>query len=107
MESLRTELTAVAGTKYVHGNIGATIYVASGNTVDWTSGTANVTFSYAVELRDTGTLNITSKSRAIERVLFVGEHGFLLPENQILPSGQETLAGELALLKYIEGHVYG
>ncbi|CAF0843976.1 unnamed protein product [Adineta ricciae] len=82
-------LRAVFGTRYVHGNIGATIYVASGNTVDWTSGTANITFSYAVELRDTG------------------EYGFLLPENQILPSGQETLAGELALLKYIEGHVYG
>ena len=44
----------IIGTQYVHGNIGATIYVASGNTVDWTSGTANVTFSYAVELRDTG-----------------------------------------------------
>ena len=38
---------------------------------------------------------------------YIGEYGFLLPENQILPSGQETLAGELALLKYIEGHVYG
>jgi hypothetical protein len=36
----------------------------------------------------------------------VGEFGFLLPEDQIIPSGQETLAGELALLKYIEGHVY-
>ncbi|CAF1432857.1 unnamed protein product [Adineta steineri] len=81
-------LAAVFGTKYIHGNIGATIYVASGNTVDWTSGTANITFSYAVELRDTG------------------EYGFLLPENQIIPTGKETLAGELALLKYIEGHVY-
>ncbi|CAF0881667.1 unnamed protein product, partial [Adineta ricciae] len=82
-------LTAVYGTQYVHGNIGATIYIASGNTVDWTSGTANVIFSYAVELRDTG------------------EYGFLLPEDQIIPTGQETLAGEMALLKYIEGHVYG
>jgi hypothetical protein len=44
----------ILGTQYVHGNIGATIYIASGNTVDWTFGTANVTFSYAVELRDTG-----------------------------------------------------
>ena len=44
----------IVGTKYVHGNIGATIYIASGNTVDWTYGTANVTYSYAVELRDTG-----------------------------------------------------
>ncbi|CAF0866452.1 unnamed protein product [Didymodactylos carnosus] len=81
-------LAAVFGTKYVHGNIGATIYVASGGTVDWTYGKANVLFSYAVELRDTG------------------EYGFLLPENQIIPSGQETLAGCLALLKYVESHVY-
>jgi len=44
----------ISGTQYTHGNIGATIYIASGNTVDWTFGTANVTFSYAVELRDTG-----------------------------------------------------
>jgi murein tripeptide amidase MpaA len=81
-------LRAVSGTRYVHGNIGATIYVASGNTVDWTFGKAGVTFSYAVELRDTG------------------EYGFLLPENQIIPTGKETLAGELALLKYIEAQVY-
>ncbi|CAF3402602.1 unnamed protein product [Rotaria sp. Silwood1] len=81
-------LGAVFGTQYDHGNIGATIYIASGNTVDWTYGTAKVMFSYAVELRDTG------------------EYGFLLPEDQIVPCGQETLAGVLALLKYIEQHVY-
>ncbi|CAF3428507.1 unnamed protein product [Rotaria socialis] len=81
-------LGAVFGTNYVHGNIGSTIYIASGNTVDWTFGTANITFSYAVELRDTG------------------EYGFLLPEDQIVPTGKETLAGELALLEYIEGKVY-
>ncbi|CAF5138617.1 unnamed protein product, partial [Rotaria magnacalcarata] len=81
-------LGAVFGTNYVHGNIGSTIYIASGNTVDWTFGAANITFSYAVELRDTG------------------EYGFLLPEDQIVPTGKETLAGELALLQYIEGKVY-
>lgn len=37
---------------------------------------------------------------------FSGEFGFLLPDTQIVPSGQETLAGELALLKYIEQNVY-
>lgn len=44
----------VSGTQYQHGNIGAAIYIASGNTVDWTFGTANIVYSYAVELRDTG-----------------------------------------------------
>ncbi len=38
--------------------------------------------------------------------LLLGEYGFLLPENQIIPSGEETLAGEVALLKYIEAQVY-
>ncbi len=37
---------------------------------------------------------------------FLGEFGFLLPEDQIIPSGQETLAGEVALLTYIESQVY-
>lgn len=46
------------GTHYDHGNIGSTIYIASGNTVDWVFGTANITFSYAVELRDTGKCHI-------------------------------------------------
>lgn len=38
--------------------------------------------------------------------LVLGEYGFLLPENQIIPSGEETLAGNIALLKYIEKQVY-
>jgi hypothetical protein len=29
-----------------------------------------------------------------------------LPEREIIPTGAETLAGELALLTYIEGKVY-
>ncbi|CAF1221003.1 unnamed protein product [Rotaria sordida] len=81
-------LAAVHGTQYQHDNIAQTIYVASGSTVDWTYGTANVIFSYGVELRDTG------------------KYGFLLPEDQIIPSGEETLAGLLALLQYIEKQVY-
>ncbi|CAF0999580.1 unnamed protein product [Adineta ricciae] len=81
-------LGAVFGTKYVHGSIATVVYVSSGSSADWTYGKVNITFSYGVELRDTG------------------KYGFLLPEDQIIPSGQETLAGELALLRYIEEHVY-
>jgi hypothetical protein len=36
----------------------------------------------------------------------IGEYGFLLPEDQIIPTGEETLAGLIALLQYIEKQVY-
>lgn len=36
----------------------------------------------------------------------LGEYGFLLPEREIIPTGTETLAGEIALLQYIEGQIY-
>ncbi|CAF0833065.1 unnamed protein product [Rotaria sordida] len=81
-------LTAVHGTQYQHGSVAQIISPTSGSTIDWTYGIANVTFSYGVELRDTG------------------EYGFLLPENQIIPSGEETMAGLEALLMYIDKHVY-
>ena len=36
----------------------------------------------------------------------IGKYGFLLPDDQIIPSGEETLAGLVALLQYIEKQVY-
>jgi len=65
-------LTAVYGTRYVTGPISTTIYPASGSSVDWTYGVLNVVFSCTPELRD------------------LGQYGFLLPPNQIKPSGIET-----------------
>eukprot|EP01099_Mayorella_cantabrigiensis_P004398 TRINITY_DN3300_c0_g2_i1.p1 TRINITY_DN3300_c0_g2~~TRINITY_DN3300_c0_g2_i1.p1 ORF type:complete len:417 (+),score=92.26 TRINITY_DN3300_c0_g2_i1:47-1297(+) len=79
-------LTAVYGTKYTYGQISTTIYIASGNTCDWTYGQIGVTYSMAVELRDTG------------------KYGFLLPENQIVPSGIETFAGFKAYAQYVIKH---
>jgi len=67
-------LEAVHGTKYQYGNIATIIYLASGSSADYTYGPSNVLYSYGVELRDTGT------------------YGFLLPPDQIVPSGQETYA---------------
>jgi len=67
-------LTAVYGTVYQYGNIADIIYPASGSSADYTYGVADILYSYGVELRDTGTF------------------GFLLPADQILPSGVETYA---------------
>jgi len=65
-------LTAVYGTRYTTGTISTTIYPASGNSVDWVYGELGVVFSCTPELRD------------------LGQYGFLLPPNQIKPSGIET-----------------
>lgn len=57
--------------------------VASGSTTDWTYDVANVDLTYTYELRDTG------------------RYGFLLPADQIIPNGEEFLAGIEALKEYV------
>ena len=47
----------------------------AGNTIDWARGSAGIPYAYLFELRDTG------------------EHGFLLPPEFILPTGEEIWAG--------------
>ena len=47
----------------------------AGGSPDWAKGVANITYSYAFELRDKG------------------HYGFLLPVNQSLAVGQETYGG--------------
>jgi len=61
-------------TQYQYGPISVTIYPASGSSADYTYGLSNILYSYGVELRDTG------------------DYGFLLPPDQIVPSGIETYA---------------
>jgi murein tripeptide amidase MpaA len=67
-------LQKVHGTEYDFGPISATIYPASGSSADWTYSECGILYSYGVELRDTG------------------KYGFLLPEDQIIATGEETLA---------------
>lgn len=75
-------LLAKYNTAFQHGDICNTIYQASGSSVDWTYEAASVKYSYAVELRDTGS------------------YGFTLPAKFIIPSGEETLAGVVALWRF-------
>jgi len=76
------------GKVYEVGNIYSVIYPASGSSADWTYGAANVKYSYALELRDTG------------------QYGFLLPVNQIVPQGTEMFAGVVAMGEFIMQHDY-
>ena len=51
------------------------IYEAAGSSVDWAHLKLGIKYSYALELRDKG------------------QHGFMLPVNQIQPTVEETWAG--------------
>ena len=53
----------------------------SGGSKDYTYGTLNIKYSFALELRDTG------------------RYGFLLPPDQIVPTGMETFQGIIAMAK--------
>jgi len=64
----------------VHGTVfdpinSADLYPASGDTCDWYKGVLGARFTFTTELRDTG------------------RYGFILPAEQIIPSGEEMWAG--------------
>ncbi|GMT29157.1 hypothetical protein PFISCL1PPCAC_20454 [Pristionchus fissidentatus] len=70
-------LEAVHGTKYQVGTGADLMYEASGGSHDWAKGALKVPFSYLIELRPRNTLF---------------GNGFLLPEREIAPVGNETWA---------------
>lgn len=81
-----TAIKSVHGTSYEYGPIATAIYPASGSSADYTYGVCGVVYSYGVELRDTG------------------KYGFLLPPDQIIPSGEETFAGLAAMARFIQAN---
>ncbi|XP_012531386.1 zinc carboxypeptidase [Monomorium pharaonis] len=76
-----TALKKRYGTEYKLGDIADTVYVASGNTLDYIKGVYNKSIIYVYELRDQG------------------HYGFLLPPEQIIPTGEETLDSLVAMFK--------
>merc|ERR1711955_134339 len=75
----------------VHGTVfdpinSTELYPAAGASDDWYKGSLGSRFSFTTELRDTG------------------RYGFILPANQIIPSGEEMWAGfEVVIAKVLEG----
>ncbi|ORZ35589.1 hypothetical protein BCR44DRAFT_127466 [Catenaria anguillulae PL171] len=79
VSALATEtILGVHGKEYYYGDICNTIYPASGSATDWMFAKANIRYSFALELRDTG------------------DHGFLLPPEEIVHTVEEMHAGILA-----------
>ncbi|XP_011877191.1 PREDICTED: zinc carboxypeptidase-like [Vollenhovia emeryi] len=83
-----TALEKRYGTKYVTGNIAETIYIATGSTVDYIKGTYGKSIAYTYELRDQG------------------RNGFILPPEQIIPTGEETLDSLVAMFKEAKARGY-
>lgn len=76
-------IKAVDGKVYTVGPAGSTLYPASGGSDDWAKGDLKFKYSYTVELRDEG------------------RYGFMLPANQIIQSGEESLAFVKVLAKAV------
>ncbi|XP_069473436.1 carboxypeptidase O isoform X2 [Ambystoma mexicanum] len=70
------------GTDYKVGSFYSTLYPASGTSQDWVYD-QGVEFSFTLELRDEGT------------------YGFQLPEEQIKPTCEETLAAVMTIMKCV------
>ncbi|KAF9524324.1 putative carboxypeptidase [Crepidotus variabilis] len=79
-----TALEASHGTTFTTGPICSTIYPATGSSTDYAYDVSKIKYSFAAELRDTG------------------DNGFILPANQIRPSGEEVFAGVKYLLANIK-----
>ncbi|XP_011160937.1 zinc carboxypeptidase [Solenopsis invicta] len=76
------------GTEYKVGSIAETIYMASGSTVDYIKGVYNKPIVFVYELRD------------------AGRYGFLLPREQIIPTGEETLDSLVTMFKEAKARGY-
>lgn len=85
LRSIQKAVFDAEGAQYEVGPLSTSLYVGSGFGIDFAYDKCNIEHSYLVELRDKGA------------------NGFILPPDQILPTGRETLAGLRAGLKVVFG----
>ncbi|KAH9899037.1 hypothetical protein F4778DRAFT_182393 [Xylariomycetidae sp. FL2044] len=72
-------IAALYGTRFTTGGTCSVLYATNGGSNDYLTDVSDAEYGWAIELRDTG------------------RNGFVLPADQILPSGVEALAG----MKYL------
>lgn len=77
-------MEGVHGTPFEYGPICETIYQTPGSSVDYVQDVVGGDYVFTAELRDTG------------------NYGFILPPEQIVPSGEEVWEGVKALIKGFE-----
>lgn len=90
LKALQAAATAIQnkhGQWYRHGTIANTIYPAAGSSVDWVYEAANVKYSFAVELRDTG------------------RQGFMLSNTEIIPNAEENWEGIKAVADIVKNEM--
>jgi len=81
----KDSIFGVTGVNYT-AEPGSALYISTGGVNDWSYSEAHTTLSYTIELRDTG------------------RYGFVLPPDQIIPTGQENYAGFLYFLESVLKH---
>jgi murein tripeptide amidase MpaA len=77
-------MTSVYGTHYTSGTICQVMYEASGNSIDFVTDIVGGDYAFGVELRD------------------LGDYGFVLPPEQILPTCREAFEGVKYLLRNLK-----
>jgi len=82
-QDMKNAIEVLYGTEYTFGQGAETIYVCSGVTTDWTAGVAGIDINFTFELRD------------------LGEFGFLLPPEQIIPTAEELLEAFKVLVAHV------
>lgn len=81
LRQIQRAVREAEGVEYEIGPLSTSLYVGSGFGIDFAYDKCKIEHSYLVELRDKG------------------DFGFVLPQDQILPTARETLAGLKAGLR--------
>ncbi len=85
-EGMKNAIFGVHGKTYEHGPTYTIIYPVSGGSNDWTYGDQGL-LGFGFELRD------------------LGQHGFILPANQIVPNGEEIFPAIMYLADFVSDDI--